>query len=288
VPSVGRIAVRGCVKDPGRTATSDYGAGVPVRCRLKEATVIGDIYAMVLSSAMLRGALGAMSDDTGIAYFAGRGLLVSGECVGDVDLPAVVADVRALVVGLSGTVRGLAPDETVTVAWLGGSSGGPQWHQIVAEMRPGDLASLAVNVDGRVEDPPAVPDAATRADGRWRMDAMVGPDGDDPLLASAALLRGGVAGVADRVKTTYVVGEGLLIRATWLGRIDLDQTQWDFAALLRGLGHRIVGLSAGESITIEWVGRRSGESVVQRVVARMRPGDEASVEVSAVEEAWDD
>jgi len=249
--------------------------------------VIGDIYAMVLSSSMLRGALGAMSDDTGLAYFAGRGLLVSGECVVDIDLPAVVADVRALVLGLSGTVRGLAPDETVTVAWLGGPSGGPHWHQVVAEMRPGAPASLVVSVDGRVEDLPVVPDGATRGDGPRQVAAMVGPDDYDPLLASAGLLRGAVAGVGDRVKMTYVAGEGLLIRATWLGHIDLDQTQRDFATLLRGLGHRVEGLPAGERITIEWVGRRFGEYVVQRVVARMAPGEAASLEVSAVEEAWD-
>lgn len=247
----------------------------------------GDIYAVAISSAMLRGALESISDDTGLAYLAGRGVLLSGEWVGDRDLPQVVADVRDLVLGLSGTVRGLAPDETVTVAWLGGPSGGPHWHQVVAEMRPGAPASLVVSVDGRVEDLPAVPDVATRGDGLRQVAAMVGPDDFDPLLASAGLLRGAVAGVGDRVKVTYVAGEGLLIRATWLGRIDLEQTQRDFATLLRGLGHRVEGLPAGERIMIEWVGRRFGEDVVQRVVARMAPGDAASLEVSAVEEAWD-
>jgi hypothetical protein len=247
-----------------------------------------DIYAVAISSAMLRGALESISDNTGLAYLAGRGVLLSGEWVGDRDLPQAVADVRDLVLGLSGTLRGLAPDETVTVAWLGGPSGGPHWHQIVAEMRPGTPASLIVSVDGRVEDLPAVPDAATRGDGPRQVAAMVGPDDHDPLLASAGLLRGAVAGVGDRVKTTYVAGAGLLIRATWLGHMDLEQTQRDFATLLRGLGHRVVGLSAGERITIEWVGRRFGEDVVQRVVARMGAGDEASLEVLVVEEAWDD
>jgi hypothetical protein len=250
--------------------------------------VTGDIYAVAISSAMLRGALEAISDDTGLAYLAGRGVLLSGEWVGDRELPLVVADVRALVLGLSGTVRGLAPGETVTVAWLGGPSGGPHWHQVVVEMRPDAPASLVVSVDGRVEDPPAVPDAATRGDGPQQVAALAGPDDHERLLSSAMLLRGAVAGVGDRVKMTYVAGEGLLIRATWLGRIDLEQTQRDFATLLRGLGHRVEGLPAGELITIEWVGRRSGEDVVQRVVARMKPGDAASLEVSVVEEAWDD
>lgn len=246
----------------------------------------GDIYALAISSAMLRGALESISDDTGLAYLAGRGVLLSGERVGDRDLPQVVADVRDLVLGLSGTVRGLAPDETVTVAWLGGPSGGPHWHQVVAEMRPGAPASLVVSVDGRTEDPPAVPDPTTPGDGTQQGAELAVPDDDDPLLASAGMLRGAVAGVSDRVKTTYVAGEGLLMRASWLGRIDLEQTQRDFAMLLRSLGPRVEGLPAGERITIEWVGRRSGEDVVQRVVARMVPGDAASLEVSAVEEAW--
>jgi hypothetical protein len=250
--------------------------------------VTADVYAMVIFSAMLRGALGAMSDDTGLVYVAGRGLVVSGEWVGDLDLPRVVADVRSLVLGLSGTVRGLAPEDTVTVAWLGGPSGGPRWHQVVAEMRPGEPGSLVVRVDGRVEDASAAPDAGAWGAGRQQDAAPDGPEDEDALLASAGLLRGAVEGVSDGVRTAYVAGEGLLLRATWLGRIDLAQVRDDFAALLRSLGHRVQGLPVGEWITIEWAGRRSGEDALQRVVARMQPGDEGSLEVSVVEEPWGD
>jgi len=255
---------------------------------MQEATVTGDVYAIVTSSAMIRGALEAMSDDTAPAYFPGKGLLLSAEWVGDIDLPRMVANVRDIVLGLSGTVRELGPDETVSVAWLGGPSGGPEWHQVVAAMRPGAPASLVVRVDGRIDGSSAMSDIGVQSDHSREVANTMGQGFQDALLSSAALLRGAVAGVSDRVRMTYGAGEGLLMQATWLGRIDVEQIQRDFVTLLRGLGHRVADLPSSEWITIEWVGRRPGEKILHRVLARMRPGDLESVEVSAVEEAWDD
>ena len=244
------------------------------------------IDAVVASSAMLRGALEAMSEQATQAHLAGRGLVLTAEWVGDLDLPRAVDDLRALVIGLSGTVRGLAPGETVTLAWLAKQGYGHPWCQVLVEMRPEELESLTVHVDGRAVGETDRLAWATSDEGSDRPATEVELSPSAVTLSSARLLYGAVEGISYRTKLEYVCGEGLRIGGTWLGAFDLDQVQRDVAALLTGMGGTVKGLQPGESITIEWVGRHSGENHQHHVIARMAPGDEASLEVDVRTEVW--
>ena len=246
------------------------------------------IDAVVASSAMLRGALEAMSDEVAAAYLAGRGLFLTAEWVGDLDLPKAVDDLRALMIGLSGTVRGLAPNETVAVAWLAKQGYGHPWYQMLVEMRPGALESLTVHVDGRTVGEADRLARATSDAGRDRLTTEAELSASAVALSSATMVYGAVKGMSDRSKLEHVGGHGLRIGGTWLGDFDLDQVQRDLAALLTGMGGTVKGLQPGELINIEWVGRHFGGDHLHHVIARMAPGDSASLVVDVRTEVWGD
>ena len=86
------------------------------------------VHVEVLESAsMLKAALESVSDRTSAGYVPELGLVIVSEWLGEMDLAKTRRRLQALVVGMAGTIEGLGPNDSITVAWAGAGPRQPRW-----------------------------------------------------------------------------------------------------------------------------------------------------------------